>query len=459
MELVRHSAELLRHALAAPLVFLAVAVVGGLFALNAHRPFARNGVVSIGAFFAGWLTAELPIHHFLWQLGATALFVWAGALSAWPGWLALGITAISWIALFNMISEARGAREVVSRALEEALGAGFLDSLDPARVAELAAPARLTSLLLPFSMRHPSVARVAAIAYGPHGKRNQLDIYRPRASKVGCPVLVQVHGGAWVVGDKSQQGLPLMTHMASLGWVCVAVNYRRSPSATFPDHIIDVKRAIAWVKAHIEEHGGDPDFVVITGGSAGGHLAALAALTPNDPEYQPGFEGADTSVAACVPFYGVYDFTNRGGVGRRDMQAFLARVVIKRRFDEARDLFERASPMSRVGPHAPPFFVIHGTHDSLVPVEQARLFVDLLRHASRRPVAYAELPGAQHAFEVFASMRASHVVRGVGRFLEHVRAQQHGERAPRMEAREARSIAGGGSQARAAARASAHEEG
>ena len=62
-----------------------------------------------------------------------------------------------------------------------------------------------------------------------------------------------------------------------------------------------MKKAIAWVKEHIEEYGGDPSYVVITGGSAGGHLAALAALTPNDPEYQPGFEGADTRVAGRRP--------------------------------------------------------------------------------------------------------------------------------------------------------------
>jgi acetyl esterase/lipase len=235
-------------------------------------------------------------------------------------------------------------------------------------------------------------------------------------------VLIQVHGGAWVIGDKQQQGLPLMTHMASLGWVCVAINYRLSPRSTFPDHIVDVKKAIAWVKEHIAEHGGDPGFVAITGGSAGGHLTALAALTPNDPEYQPGFESADTTVQAAVPFYGVYDFTNRNGVGRDDMLPYLARYVFKKRFDADRAAFDRASPMSRVNEDAPPFLIIHGSHDTLVPVEQGRLFAEMLRAVSRSPVAYAEIPGAQHAFEVFASARTAHVVRGVARFLAHVHA-------------------------------------
>src|SRR5690349_8356251 len=102
-----------------------------------------------------------------------------------------------------------------------------------------------------------------------------------------------------------------MNRMAQLGWVCVSVNYRLAPKYLFPTQIVDVKRAIAWVHDNIKEYGGDSSYVVITGGSAGGHLAALAALTPGLDDFQPGFEDADTSVSACVPFYGVYDL---GGI-------------------------------------------------------------------------------------------------------------------------------------------------
>ena len=84
-----------------------------------------------------------------------------------------------------------------------------------------------------------------------------------------------------------------------------------------------MKRALAWVKDNIADHGGDPDWVAITGGSAGGHLCSLAALTPNDPQFQPGFEDADTSVTAAVPFYGVYDWTNRDDTGRADILELL----------------------------------------------------------------------------------------------------------------------------------------
>ena len=171
------------------------------------------------------------------------------------------------------------------------------------------------------------------------------------------------------------------------------------------------------MKQHIAEYGGDPDYVVISGGSAGGHLASLAALTPNRPEYQPGFETVDTTVQGCVPFYGVYDFTNRDGIRGRGMGKFLERRVMKSKLATAREAWEAASPMDQVNQGAPPFFVVHGANDTLVPVAEARSFVQLLRAASDAPVAYAELPGAQHAFEIFRSVRTLHVVRGTERWL------------------------------------------
>src|SRR5262249_16525809 len=154
-----------------------------------------------------------------------------------------------------------------------------------------------------------------------------------------------------------------------------------------------------------------------TGGSAGGHLAALAALTPNRSEWQPGFEDADTSVAAAVAFYGVYDFANRSGTSRAGTTALLAKRVMKTRLAHDPLRWEEASPLSPLGPQAPPFFVLHGVNDSLVPVEEARLFVNQLRGASTEPVVYAELPLAQHAFDSLPSVRAYHTAHAVERFL------------------------------------------
>jgi acetyl esterase/lipase len=215
-----------------------------------------------------------------------------------------------------------------------------------------------------------------------------------------------------------------MTHMAAEhGWVCVAANYRLSPLATFPDHVVDVKRALRWIREHIAEYGGDPSFVCVTGGSAGGHLTALTALSANDPRFQPGFEQVDTRVAAAVPFYGVYDFLDRKGIrGRQSMVPLLAERVFKVKPEQDPELWAAMNPIDRIHGQAPPFLVIQGTHDTLVFVEEGREFVRALREKSSAPVAYLEMLGAQHAFDVFHSPRSRHAVLAVAAFLENVRA-------------------------------------
>ena len=145
-------------------------------------------------------------------------------------------------------------------------------------------------------------------------------------------------------------------------------------------------------------------------------------LTANDPEYQPGFEDADTSVQAAIPLYGVYDFTDRlksqtpGFISR-----FIEPYVMKAHLSDEPEKFTKASPIDRVRADAPPFFVIHGDRDTLAPLEDARLFVERLREASDQPVVYAELRGAQHAFDIFVSPRTAPVIEGVERFLDGVR--------------------------------------
>ena len=253
------------------------------------------------------------------------------------------------------------------------------------------------------------------------GTRLRLDVYRNAADRPGGgprPAVIQVHGGAWFAGSRYEQGVPLLNHLAQIGWTGFNVDYRLSPEATFPDQITDVKRAIAWVRENAGELGIDPGMICITGGSAGGHLTALAGLTENAPEYQPGFEDADTSLAAAVPFYGVYDFTNSSGFYYAGMREWvLEQIVFKRRYEDDPELFRSASPSFRVHPDAPPFLVIHGDRDTLVPVADARDFVRRLRAVSKRPVRYIELPAAEHAFDLWPSERTARIAEGIGRFL------------------------------------------
>lgn len=400
-------------------IFLAVTAIGAWFTFNAYIPQRRTGPLVVPSFFAGWLTSELSAHHFAWQVVATVVFVWAGALAAWPGWLGLGMTLASWAGLLALVPLSQRSEGVVEQALVVALGPDYRERTDPAVARRMTRPAARGPFANPFRFHDPDVEVRRDLRYAEGGgRRRLLDVYTPRADVANAPVLFQIHGGAWMVSEKRHQALPLMYHLAARGWVCVAANYRLVPRVLLPDQIVDLKLALGWIRERITEFGGDPNFVVTTGGSAGGHLSSLMALTPNEPEYQPGFEHVDTRVQACVPFYGVYDFTNRHGHqpygGARRMAEWMLLKEDHRRNPEA---FEKISPLCRVRPDAPPFFVIHGTHDSLAPVAEARSFVDELRKVSRAPVAYAELPGAQHAFEVFHSLRSAHVVRGVDRFL------------------------------------------
>ena len=175
-----------------------------------------------------------------------------------------------------------------------------------------------------------------------------------------------------------------------------------------------------WIREHAEEYNVDPNFIVVTGGSAGGHLCALVALTQNDPAFQPGFETADTSVQAAVPFYGVYDLTDREGHNGRQFTDLLTKTVMGVTMKESPAAWAAYSPLDRITEEAPAMMVIHGDKDVLVPVEGARSFAEALRKTSKSPVVYAELHGAQHAFEIFSSFRTVNAVQAVERFLNHI---------------------------------------
>ncbi|HWS48329.1 MAG TPA: alpha/beta hydrolase [Acidimicrobiia bacterium] len=403
-------------------LFLAVSVWGALWTLTSFRPPHRPGWLMVVGFFAAWSTTELAPLHLVWQLLATVVFIALGALEYWPGWLALGITLVSWAGLATSVRGSLQTDRAFAEGLRDALGAHWDAALEPA----LETPGRdvrWNRILLPFKFKRKGVTRVRNIQYVDGGRkrekrRHRLDVYRRADVGPGAPVLLQIHGGAWMIGNKNQQGLPLMYHLAANGWVCVAINYRLSPRATWPDQLIDCKRALVWVREHITEHRGDPGFVVVTGGSAGGHLTALMGLTANDPEYQPGFEHVDTSVQAMIPFYGVFDWTASGGNRNgTELREVLERYIVKQPFADARAVYERASPVFRVRADAPPALVIHGDLDTLAPVEDARTFVAKLRATSHEPVVYVELEGAHHAFEVFNSIRTMHAIAGVDLFL------------------------------------------
>jgi len=404
--------------------YLAIMAVVALLVVNAYVPVRRDPL-SGPSFFAGWLTGELAFQNIVVVAAVTVVFAVVGVLRAgagWPGWAGLVLAALSAAGLAGLGRSGLRAHQVVAAALHDATG-------PPLELPEqLPAPTwgrwwRVTRAV-PLAGR--ALETVRDLDYDGDGdRRHRLDVVRARGLAPGAPVMVYIHGGGWTIGDKSQQGKPMLYELAARGWVCVSINYRLSPKHVWPAHVVDCKKALAWVHEHIAEYGGDPGFVAVSGGSAGGHLAALVALTAGDDTWQPGFEGADTSVQAAVPLYGVYDMTaDPASTGRygSGLKILLEREVMKQPIAEHRHLFEQASPTYRVHADAPPFFVLHGGNDTLVPVDSARLFVDALRQVSAAPVAYAELPLAQHAFDVLASFRCQGTTAGAVAFLDAVRA-------------------------------------
>jgi acetyl esterase/lipase len=396
--------------------FLVAATTGLWFTRQATRPVHLPKRRAIPSFFAGWLANELVPHHYFWQSAATVIFVRKGALEARSGRIALGVVGLQWLMMLRLLRDALRAGTVMEQTLVDALGRDYRQQLPES--AESWDELRVRGLAVPFYSSHPAVRRERNLTYARVGAHElKVDVFAPKAPGRRRPAVIYVHGGAWTLGFRDRQGGPLLTEMAARGWVGFLPGYRLSPVATYPDHLVDVKRAIAWIRAHADEYGVDPDHIAIAGGSAGGHLAAMAALTAGDPFLQPGFEDADTSVQACVPFYGVYDAGEHVEGHVDDFERFLARFVVKADFDEDPEAWDRFRPMANLTADAPPFLVIHGDQDTLTSPGEARRFAERLREVSRSPVGYAELPGCQHAFDVFPSVRTGHVLRGVARFL------------------------------------------
>jgi acetyl esterase/lipase len=395
--------------------FLVVAVVCFLATVNAFVP-VRSQLLMVPTFFGTWLTIELAPWFLFWDVVAVAAFGAAGAIEGTAGAVGVVLAAINAVGLTYLILRARKTVVIVRDAMAD---------LD---ITENAPPFPRSHVVFPILMRHRKGAvRVRNITFAEYGKKKvKLDVYKAADAKPGDkrPGVLQIHGGGWVFGDKREQGIPLLNHLAVNGWVGINANYRLAPRTKFPDFFVDLKKAIAWYREHAEEHGADPNFLCVTGGSAGGHLAAMVGLTANDPEYQPGFESVDTSTYAAVPFYGVYDLTNRDGLWPKNtVKRFFGPWIIGKKIEEDPDAFRKASPMDLVRPDAPPFFIIHGSHDTLVPVQSAREFARLLRDTSSNPVVYAEMLGAQHAFDVFPSFRTARVIEGVERFLHLAHSQ------------------------------------
>lgn len=402
---------------------LLLSLIWAWTAWNVYRPHkSAPELLGVFSFIFGFITGELALHVIAVEFGLTLLIVVFGELSGLGDALGLAIALCSWTAIAIFYFRAQRADPIMAQAVRYALQLAPEQTLNTENATLIEPDAK--RLAKPFAYKLPNVRRVKNIEYSKvDGRSLRVDIYHRDDLPQNAPVLFQMHGGAWLenLGSKNEQALPLMYQMAANGWVCVAVEYRLSPGSTFPDHIIDCKRALHWIKENISEYGGNPQFIAATGGSAGGHLSCLLALSANAPEFQPGFETADTTVQACIPFYGVYDFLNsQGQRSSESLSQWVSAKVLKKTRAESPELWRQASPLYWVHKDAPPFLIIHGEADTLVPVQESRVLYEALKGTSNQAVSYAELPDAQHAFEIAISLRTQIVVNHLTLYLNEL---------------------------------------
>jgi acetyl esterase/lipase len=335
--------------------------------------------------------SELPFTFAVILIASTLPTLVDEDLTTPGGVISVGLTALTLLGFAIIARRALQARDVLRRALHDSFTVGGRGDSPMPKRRRPRDWAR--TLLLPWPFLPRDIERVKDLPYGEGGAENLVDVYRHRSKPTDGPCLIYFHGGRFRWGGKSREARPLLYHLARHGWTCLSANYHLSatPSAGFPRHLVDVKKVIDWARTTGHDHGIDADSIVLAGSSAGAHLTVMAALTANDPTFQPGFESADTSVRGGIGFYGYYGALG----GEHDVPS---------------------APHAYVHAGAPPLMIVHGTNDTYTPVEGARLFVQRLRSVSPQPTVYAELPGAQHSFDVFHSIRFEAVVDAVAAF-------------------------------------------
>jgi acetyl esterase/lipase len=270
---------------------------------------------------------------------------------------------------------------------------------------------------LPIEFSEPPVVGTTDIVFGRAGdKQLTLDLFRPAGVvEHALPVVVFIHGGGWGGGDKESYH-DLATRAASHGYLCATPNYRLSGEAPFPAALEDCKCAVRWLRAHASEQQADADHFAVWGHSAGGHLAAMVALTPGRFEGEGGWAEVSSAVQCALCFSTPFDLTDKtpGLVG-----------IIAQFIGPAADLHEarrQASPTNYVVGGTTPFLsflLFHGVEDEL-PISQSDRFAGAL-HRAGVPVELVRVPHAGHDLERYSPGIFAHAVQ----FLdEHLKRHQ-----------------------------------
>jgi acetyl esterase/lipase len=255
------------------------------------------------------------------------------------------------------------------------------------------------------------------VEYAGPWSAQKLDIYLPNEGEGPFPVIVAIHGGGFMRGDKTGPDIAPMLEGVNRGYAVVSVNYRLSGEAIFPAAISDVKAAIRYVKANAEEYNLDPEKVAAWGGSAGGNLAALAG-TSGDVDSLNGRHTENleysSEVQAVVDWYGQIDFLKldeqfaESGItpkmGERNRDESPESKYIGDNITENPEKVEKANPTTYITENDPAFFIQHGMADPNVPTQQSIDFAEKLTAVlGEDKVELTLLEDAVHGGEPFNS--------------------------------------------------------
>jgi acetyl esterase/lipase len=212
-----------------------------------------------------------------------------------------------------------------------------------------------------------------------------LDVYEPTSPPASTPAVVDIHGGGWVSGDANLQpgtvDWDVEPALVGKGWVFVSINYRLAPSSPWPAQLEDAKCAVRFLRANAPEFHIDPNRIGAIGVSAGGHLAGLLGLTRQRSSFGVGrYLDQSSAVEAVVDEYGPTDLTSADWSHSKVIK-FLSKETFGVEVGQQSPTLVAASPVTYVHPEAPPFLVIHGAEDDIVPPSQSTELVALLKRA------------------------------------------------------------------------------
>ncbi len=234
----------------------------------------------------------------------------------------------------------------------------------------------------------------------PEGRDLCCDLWLPPADVPSSGVgFIYCHGGGWHSMDKDFGTRPLFRALAAQGHAVMDVAYRLWPETDLYGMVGDLKRAIAWLKAHGGDYGISPRRIVVAGGSAGGHLALLSAYTPTHPALTPpDLTGVDLSVRAVASYYGAVDMraTDQKFAGNPQIRNLLGGSP-----EQMPGLYALASPINHVHAGCPPTLLFQGEHDWYMPVPATRALYRRLKRLGV-PVVYVEFPQTDHAFDLLS---------------------------------------------------------